>query len=100
LAKNGQSHAELGGLKIGDQPGGEAFAQTILELVVVGGRAVARQDQLAAGLVEGVEGVEELLFGLELVGEELDVVDKEHVGSREAACARRMPSPISEWSKV
>ena len=41
--------------------------------------AVGREDQLAARLVEGVEGVEELLLGGGLALEELDVVDQQHV---------------------
>ena len=48
------------------------------------GRELARdpvggEDQLAAGLIERVEGVEELLFGGGLALEELDVVDQQHV---------------------
>jgi len=46
--------------------------------------AIAREHELAAGLVQGVEGVEELLFGLQLVGQELDIVDEEDVGAAEA----------------
>ena len=37
-----------------------------------------------ARLVERVEGVEELLLGPHLLGEELDVVDQQHVGAAEA----------------
>ena len=49
------------------------------------GDAVGREDQLAARLVEGVEGVEELLFGGALALEELDVVDQQHVDVAVAA---------------
>src|SRR5207253_4201356 len=42
-------------------------------------RSVGGDDDLAAGLVEGVEGVEELLLDPLLVLEELDVVDEQQV---------------------
>ena len=42
-------------------------------------RPVGAHDDLAAGLVERVEGVEELLLDPLLVLEELDVVDQQHV---------------------
>ena len=44
------------------------------------GHAVAADDDLLAGGVEVVEGVEELLLELLLAFEELDVVDEQHVG--------------------
>ena len=47
-------------------------------------QAVAGEDELAAGLVERVEGVEELLLGLGLALQELDVVDEQDVGVAEA----------------
>ena len=43
------------------------------------GDPVGGEDELAAPLVEGVEGVEELLFGVRLALEELDVVDQQDV---------------------
>ena len=52
------------------------------------GSAVARQHELAPALVERVEGVEELLLGLDLVGEELDVVEEQHVDAAEALAER------------
>src|SRR5215475_13084940 len=51
---------------------------------MVGWRAIAGQDELAAALVKRVEGVEELLLGLHLVREELNVVDEEDVHAAEA----------------
>ncbi len=42
-------------------------------------RAIAGQDDLAAGFVEGVESVKELLLGGFLPFEEVNVVDKEQV---------------------
>src|SRR5437763_1806331 len=51
--------------------------------------AIAREDELAAGLIERVEGVEELLAGLCLRAEELDVVDQEDVCAAKAALEAR-----------
>src|SRR4029077_4783152 len=65
-------------------PALEALAQPRLERRDISRLAVARDHELAAGLVEGVEGVEELLLGTELVGQELDVVDEQNVGVAEA----------------
>ena len=69
-----------GGVDVGDEPGLEALAQALLDGHELAGQTVAGDDELAAGLVERVEGVEELLLGLRLAGEELDVVDQQHVG--------------------
>ena len=44
------------------------------------GQAVGGEHELAAALVERVEGVEELLLGARLALEELDVVDEQDVG--------------------
>ena len=43
------------------------------------GGAVGGEHDLLVGVVEGVEGVEELLLGLGLALQELDVVDQQHV---------------------
>ena len=42
-------------------------------------RRIAGQDDLLAAVAEGVEGVEEFLLRPVLAGQELDVVDQEHV---------------------
>ena len=47
-------------------------------VIAFGGRS-ERQHDLLAGLVDGVEGVEELLLGPLALGDELDVVDQQHV---------------------
>src|SRR5207244_2671711 len=54
-------------------------AQPLLERGDLARRPVGRDDDLAAGLVERVEGVEELLLDPLLVLEELDVVDEQQV---------------------
>src|SRR6478672_2576243 len=70
---------EIGRLDVGDQPPLEARAQPLLERRDLARRAVARHDDLPAGLVERVEGVEELLLDSLLVLEELHVVDQQDV---------------------
>ena len=78
-AQDGQPGRQVGRLDGDGQAPLEAVAQARGE-----GRELARdpvggEDQLAAGLIEGVEGVEELLLGGGLALEELDVVDQQHV---------------------
>ena len=58
------------------------------------GGQVRGDHDLLAGVVQGVEGVEELVLRLLLAGEELDVVDEEHVdvaveALERASCGRR-----------
>ena len=84
LAQDRQARGEVGRLEVGDEAGLEALAQAVLERGHVGGQAVGREHELAAGLVQRVERVEELLLGLRLALEELDVVDEQDVGAAEA----------------
>ena len=84
LAQDRQARREVGRRELGDEAGLEALEQAGLERGHVGGQAVAREDELAAGLVQRVEGVEELLLGLRLALQELDVVDEQDVGVAEA----------------
>ena len=85
LAQDRQPRGEVGRADVGDQAGLEARAQAVLQRVDVARRPVGGEDELGAGLVERVEGVEELLLGLGLALEELDVVDEQDV---DAAVAR------------
>ena len=55
-------------------------------VIAFGGRSL-RQDDLLARLVDGVEGVEELLLRPLALGDELDVVDEQHVDA---------PIPVAE----
>ena len=66
-------------MDVDDKAALEALAQAIFERLQVGWRAVRAQHDLATTVVEGVEGVEELLLGPGLVLEELNVVEQEHV---------------------
>src|SRR4029078_1317248 len=74
LAQDREARREVGRGDRGDEAGLEARAEAFLERRESARWPVARQDELAAGLVERVEGVEELLLGLHLGGEELHVV--------------------------
>ena len=77
--QDGEPGGEVGRVDRDGQAPLEAVAQPRGE-----GRELARQpvggeDELAAALIEGVEGVEELLLGVLLALEELDVVDEQDV---------------------
>ena len=76
--------AQVRRLDVGHEPGLEALAQAVLERLQVVGRTVGGEHDLASAVVQGVEGVEELLLGLGLALEELDVVEEQHVDVAEA----------------
>ena len=57
----------------------EAVPEALLDREQSVRDAIAGEDELMAGVVDGVEGVEELLLGLRLAREELDVVDQQNV---------------------
>ena len=85
LAEDGEAGLEVGRLDVGDQAHLEPAAEPVLEGGDGVGRPVGGQHDLAVGLVEVVEGVEELLLGLLLALDELDVVDQQHVDVAVAA---------------
>src|ERR1700683_4209453 len=64
---------------MGDEARLEALAQPVLECLQVAWRAVGGEHDLSPAVVQGVEGMEELLLGLGLALEELDVVDEQDV---------------------
>ena len=78
-AQDGDAGLEVGRGQVGDEAPLEAAAQALLERDDLLGWPVAREDDLLAVLVDGVEGVEELLLGPLLVGDELDVIDEQQV---------------------
>ena len=105
LAQDRQAGGEVGRLDVGDEPGLEALAQAVLERLQVARRPVGAEHDLPAAVVEGVEGVEELLLGLRLALEELDVVDQQHVDVAEArleavGAARRESAPRNSLVKA
>ena len=75
LAQDRQARGEIGRSDVGDESGGEALAQTVFECLQVVRRAVGAEHDLAPGIVQRVERVEQLLLGLGLALEELHVVE-------------------------
>src|SRR4030095_8924033 len=66
----------------------EPVAEPVLQRLEALGRPVGGQHDLLVGVVQRVEGVEELLLGLGLALQELDVVDEEYVDLAVAALER------------
>src|SRR4051794_10140884 len=79
LPEDRDARLEIGRLDVRDEAPFEPAPEPFLERGDVARRPVARHDDLRAGLVERVEGVEELLLDALLVLEELDVVDHQDV---------------------
>ena len=77
---DGHPGLKIGRLDIGGQAPLEPGAQTFLQALDLLGGTVAGQHDLLVGLVQGVEGVEELLLGALLARDELDIVHQQHVG--------------------
>jgi hypothetical protein len=69
-------------------PDSKRRAQPVLEGLEVAREAIGGQDDLRAGVVQRVERVEELLLGLRLAHEELDVVDEQDVVAAVVALER------------
>jgi len=89
LLQDGDAGLNVGRLDVGDQPPLEAGAEPVLELGDLLRGGIGGDDDLLAGLVEVVEGVEELLLRALLAGDELDVVDEQQ--SRVRYFARNSP---------
>ena len=79
MREDREARLEVGRLHVGGETPLEARAQPLLEPAHLAHRPVAGQDDLLAGLVERVEGVEELLLDALLASEELHVVDQQDV---------------------
>ena len=77
--EDGHAGLVAGLLDLRDQAPLEARHQALLERGDLLGRAVGGQDDLLSGVVERVEGVEELLLRALLVGQDVDVVHHQHV---------------------
>ena len=77
---DGHPRFKIRRLDIGGQaplkPGAQAFLQTFDLL----GGPVRRDHDLFAGVVQRVEGVEKLLLRALFAGQELDIVDQQHIG--------------------
>jgi hypothetical protein len=77
--EDGQAGLDVRGLDVGHEAALEAAAKPVLQGGDVLGGPVTADDDLLLDLVEGVEGVEELLLGPIFAGQELDVVDEQDV---------------------
>lgn len=77
--ENSDAGLEIGRLDIGDEPHLETTPQSLLELLYVLRWFVRGKDDLLAGLLESIEGVEELLLGTLLAFKELYVVNEKNV---------------------
>src|SRR6185437_8516788 len=77
--QDGYLGLQIGRLDIGNQAPLEAAAQAVLNLGQFLGRPVAGDHDLLHGLVQRVEGVEELLLGALLLGQELDIVNEQDI---------------------
>ena len=78
-AKDRDARLEVRRRDVGDQAPLESGAEPVLEPLDGLRGTVAREDDLLPLFVDRVEGVEELLLRPLFAGEELDVVDEEHV---------------------
>ena len=85
LAQDRDTGLEVGRLHVGEQAPLEPAAHPLLEPAEQLGRQVAGDDDLLVGVVQRVEGVEELLLRLHLALQELDVVDEQDVDVAVAA---------------
>ena len=74
-----QRVSKFGRLEVHVEAALEAASQPVGEVLELGDRTVAGEDHLLVGVVEGVEGMEELFLAAELVLEEVDVVDEEDI---------------------
>ena len=70
---------QIGRLNVGDQPHGETRDQAFLQPLNLAGGPVAGDHDLAARFMQGVEGVEELLLGVFLALDELDVIHHDQI---------------------
>lgn len=67
-------------LHVGGQAPLKTGAQPLFQALDLLGRAVGGDDDLLVYVVQGVEGMEELLLGGLLAGDELDIVHQQQVG--------------------
>ncbi len=84
LLQNCHLGFKIGRLNIGDQSPLKARAQAIFDLGQLLGRTITGDDDLTVGVMQRIEGVEELLLGALFSGEKLDVIDQQHVDAAEA----------------
>ena len=91
LAQDRDPGLQLGRLDVGGQSPLEPGPHPVLEGLQPLRRPVRGDDDLLVGVVERVEGVEELLLGAFLALQELDVVDQQHVDVAVPALEGHLP---------
>src|SRR5215469_14584139 len=70
---------EAGGIEIGNESPLETRAQPIMEVAHGSRYAVAAENNLLSGLMQGVEGMEKLLFSGLFAGDKLHVIHQQDV---------------------
>ena len=81
LLKDRHAGLEIGGLDISDQSHLEPGDQALLQAGNLTGGPVTGDHHLFAGFMQGVEGVKELLLGVFLAFNELDVIHQQQICS-------------------
>ena len=79
LLQNGDTRLDVRRLQLRSHAPFEARDEPLLELLDLAGRTIARKHDLLVTVVQGVEGVEELLLRTLLAREKLDVVDHQDI---------------------
>jgi len=79
FVEDGYSGFVTGFIDASDQAMVESANEPVFEVGDFGRTAIGGHDDLFAGLIEGVEGVEEFFLGAVPMAEELDVIDDEHI---------------------
>ena len=83
LPQDGQPGFDVRGLKLCAQTPFKTGNESFLEVGNISGRTIARKNDLAVAIEQGVERVEEFLLGTVLPREKLDVINQKAVGLAE-----------------
>ncbi len=83
LLQNRNLGFQIGRLNVGDQSPLKARAEAIFDLGQFLRRTIAGDHDLTVGIVQRIEGVEELLLGALFSGKELNVIDQQHIYTAE-----------------
>ena len=91
LVQNRHLGFEIGRLNVHHQAPLESGPQALHQARRAFRRGIARDHDLLLMIVEFVEGVKELFLRPFLAGQDLDVVDQQHIGGAVVAMKRRHP---------
>jgi hypothetical protein len=83
VLQNAEAQLVIGGMDVHDEAALQARRDAVVQFLHVDRRAVAGDDDLLAHLHQRVEGVEEFLLRGGLAGDELHVIDHQHVDGPE-----------------